>query len=657
MMLTRSARVAVFVAAAAMIFTATCDADPSPAPTLDLLGRAVRRWFRDGVQNLFTGPQSSDQETSASSEDLLSSGFRSVRDRVKSLIDGRLKGGLFKQLTSSNDDEESTAAESRSQDRAVDTLDSLRPSPSVEFIGRFVVNLISALQKPDSIVNIMRQKVGFVTSNLKLSCYVCEMGVGIMRQFVYANKTLDEVATTLGNVCNLLTITSDRVCHGFLNEFLPEILYVMQNIDYLDEEICGFLLGGHCIGRTYMDAFGWGVNLPQKDSMEASPIVFRRKPYANKLKVLHITDIHIDEEYVEGSIVDCGEPLCCREKKRGFGFAHHRAGKWGSTGRCDTPPHTVDSMLEYLKANHEFDYIMWTGDVPPHDIWQQSRDNNLIMTKHFNQKLKSYFPDTPIFPSVGNHESHPANSFPSPNTQGPFQIDYLYHFLNNSWNNFFQGNISDTVIRGGFYSHLVRPGLRIISLNTNYCHNKNWWMLLDSKDPAGELDWLVAELEQAERNGEKVHIIGHIPPGSVDCLYVWSENFNNIISRFQDTVAAQFYGHTHMDEFEVFYDKHDQSLPINVAYIGPSVSPYDGVNPAFKIYYIDGDYEGSPREVLDYETYYLNLDEANANDMPIWDILYSAKDAFALRSLHASEWDRLVTKMTTNNDLFVDFYR
>lgn len=50
-----------------------------------------------------------------------------------------------------------------------------------------------------------------------------------------------------------------------------------------------------------------------------------------------------------------------------------------------------------------------------------------------------------------------------------------------------------------------------------------------------------------------------------------------------------------MDEFQVFYDVFEPTLPINVAYVCPSVSPYDGVNPGFRIYYIDGDYEGSPR--------------------------------------------------------------
>lgn len=46
-----------------------------------------------------------------------------------------------------------------------------------------------------------------------------------------------------------------------------------------------------------------------------------------------------------------------------------------------------------------------------------------------------------------------------------------------------------------------------------------------------ELKWLVDVLEEAEKNEEKVHIIGHIPAGHGDCLKIWQENYYNIIRR------------------------------------------------------------------------------------------------------------------------------
>lgn len=57
------------------------------------------------------------------------------------------------------------------------------------------------------------------------------------------------------------------------------------------------------------------------------------------------------------------------------------------------------------------------------------------------------------------------------------------------------------------------------------------WQIFEYKDPYGMLAWLVAELTAAEARGEKVHIIGHLPPGSVECWGVWSRQLDRIINR------------------------------------------------------------------------------------------------------------------------------
>ena len=32
------------------------------------------------------------------------------------------------------------------------------------------------------------------------------------------------------------------------------------------------------------------------------------------MKVLHITDTHLDNSYTEGARVECNEPMCCRRQ-------------------------------------------------------------------------------------------------------------------------------------------------------------------------------------------------------------------------------------------------------------------------------------------------------------------------------------------------------
>ena len=61
--------------------------------------------------------------------------------------------------------------------------------------------------------------------------------------------------------------------------------------------------------------------------------------------------------------------------------------------------------------------------------------------------------------------------------QGDFGVSWLYEELNKHWLNWLPKETSETVLKGGFYSVLVRPGFRIISLNMNYCNNKNWLVL------------------------------------------------------------------------------------------------------------------------------------------------------------------------------------
>ncbi len=64
------------------------------------------------------------------------------------------------------------------------------------------------------------------------------------------------------------------------------------------------------------------------------------------IKVLHLTDLHVDLHYKENTNTVCGEPLCCRENN-GPGDS----GYWGSYG-CDLPFRTLESALKHIKQHH-----------------------------------------------------------------------------------------------------------------------------------------------------------------------------------------------------------------------------------------------------------------------------------------------------------------
>ena len=63
--------------------------------------------------------------------------------------------------------------------------------------------------------------------------------------------------------------------------------------------------------------------------------------------------------------------------------------------------------------------------------------------------------------------------------------------------------------------------------------------------------------------------------------------------RYESTIAGQFYGHTHFDHFEVFYDLATLKRPTGVAYISPSVTPFSNINMGYRFFTTDGNYSGS----------------------------------------------------------------
>ncbi|XP_050359308.1 sphingomyelin phosphodiesterase isoform X1 [Nymphalis io] len=486
----------------------------------------------------------------------------------------------------------------------------------------------------------------------KVSCTACKAGAGLLQHYIRLGKSKEEINKMIYQFCVSLNIQSARVCEGITRLFGSEVVYVLKRITIGPDEICSFVIGDAC-GDVYNPYHEWEVAFPPvpKPAVRALEAPIEKAP---TFKVLQISDTHFDPYYAEGANAECNEPLCCRASSGPALTPGGGAGRWGDYRKCDTPKRTIDHMLKHIADTHtDIDYILWTGDLPPHDVWNQTKEENLKVLQETVAQMSDMFPGVPIFPALGNHESSPVNSFPPPYiSSSESNIAWLYNELDAQWRRWLPAGVSHTVRRGAFYSVLVRPGFRIISLNMNYCNNKNWWLLLNSTDPATELQWFIYELQSAEFNGEKVHIIGHIPPGHSDCLKVWSRNYYAIINRYESTITAQFFGHTHFDEFEVFYDPNDLGRATSIAYVGPSVSPYYDLNLGYRIYYVDGDHDATTRLVVDHETWIMNLKEANLFGYPIWYKLYSTRSAYMMPSLRPQDWDKFIDDMTSKEDVF-----
>ena len=75
----------------------------------------------------------------------------------------------------------------------------------------------------------------------------------------------------------------------------------------------------------------------------------------------------------------------------------------------------------------------------------------------------------------------------------------------------------------------------------------------------------------------------------------------------------------------------------HTAFVAPSLTTYSRINPAYRIYTIDGNYPGSSFTVIDEENYWANLTEVNINDKLEFKLEYNKRVSFPSRASLSSE--------------------
>lgn len=163
-------------------------------------------------------------------------------------------------------------------------------------------------------------------------------------------------------------------------------------------------------------------------------------------------------------------------------------------------------------------------------------------------------------------------------TEPDLSIQWLYDFIADKNSYWLPESALETIKQGGFYTVLIRPGLRIIALNNNDCYTYNWYLQYEQKSMARQLQWFHDTLLAAERANEKVHVVQHMPSRKRSCYQVWSREYRRIVDRFYRTISAQFNGHTHRDELFIFYDRMKDDFANNVAWNGGSTVPWRRVS-------------------------------------------------------------------------------
>lgn len=108
--------------------------------------------------------------------------------------------------------------------------------------------------------------------------------------------------------------------------------------------------------------------------------------------------------------------------------------------------------------------------------------------------------------------------------------NWLYKLAQSEWKAWIPESALETVLKGGYYTVLLQPGLRVIALNSNVGYFDNYWLVYDDELFTDQLQWLHDTLLQAETNNEKVHILTHVPPHG-GLYHKYSYNYNLIVER------------------------------------------------------------------------------------------------------------------------------
>ncbi|GAM25490.1 hypothetical protein SAMD00019534_086650 [Acytostelium subglobosum LB1] len=488
-----------------------------------------------------------------------------------------------------------------------------------------------------------------------VSCEMCELAAVLFEGFLERNATTEEVIKTTTDVCNTLKIEQPEVCHGLMFAYAPVVYDVLIESALEPRMICTKLKMCMAKENTYehfnqldrMASFGSNL-LDKPNYKDVKPQEPRLKePFTGVGYILQLADIHTDPYYVVGSNPDCGRPgACCRDGTGDAGF-------YGDY-LCDIPLHSVGLIFEQILEVHKtypISLVVYTGDNPPHDIWNQSIPRQVESTEVVSKLINDYFHDFVVLPSVGNHESWPSEEFILPKNQ------WLLDALETSWSPWLDKAELETVKKGGYYTMLVQKGLRVVSINSYDSDLFNLYNLLEHSNmniKHNQSDWLINVMEQAEANSEKVIIVGHIPctlKSSVNDH--WCSLYASIVERFSTIIAAQFYGHTHKDQLVVFTDAATNSKATGMNYVSPCITTLLKHMPSFRLY----EYDFTTNEVLNYQQYVTDIREWNANGNMTFRLAYTAKELYNLPDLSPQSWYNLAQEFKTNATLFNNYYQ
>ncbi|KAA8649172.1 hypothetical protein EYZ11_009840 [Aspergillus tanneri] len=511
-----------------------------------------------------------------------------------------------------------------------------------------------------TVASVQADWVQTIVKDIKnaITCAGCEGLLGALKLVADIGEgTLIRVIT---DVCIVTNIEDKDVCTGLIAEQGPSVYYALKNLHLGSDTSHSFC--AHVLGLCEYPPVNTNLNLSK------APAASRPTPSGkNPLRIAHISDTHVDHAYEPGTSAFCTKPICCRawndDNKNGNVDAP--CGVWGDP-HADPPDRLEASMIASV-AEHDPGFTLYTGDVPPHDIWMVNKSEVLSDIQSTYGQLGKL---GTVYAALGNHDAAPVNLFPAPPIPAEYSPQWAYDALADEWTKLSSPK-SKSSAPNGCYSAIHNNRLRIISYNSILYYKYNFYAWQDPMptDPDGVLAWIKNELSEAESAHQRVWLIAHIPSGGPDTLHEYSAGLDQLVTRYRNTIAAVFYGHTHTDGFQISYTDYEHRTADSAAaigYIAPSLTPTSGP-PAYRIYEVDP----VTFAVLDYTEYVANVTSLSPEDQeeeknPQWTKYYSAKEAYGKHldppitdptvELSPAFWHNVTLAMERDPQIFRDYW-
>ena len=222
------------------------------------------------------------------------------------------------------------------------------------------------------------------------------------------------------------------------------------------------------------------------------------------------------------------------------------------------------------------------------------------------RELRAAFPEMPVYVALGNNDTG----------CGDYKLDANSSFLAEAGKIIAEGlpptereAAISQFAAGGYYSVSMATPMhdtRLIVVNDLFlspkyttCAGKS-----DTAAATAQMAWLEQQLTEAQKAGQQVWVMGHIPPG-IDpystaeklrnvcggekaVTFLASNQMADLLVDHSSVVRLAIFAHTHMDEMRLLKPEgkagNDSTVAVKIV---SSISPVDGNNPSFTIARVD----------------------------------------------------------------------